>query len=125
VQIKRQLSNHSSTYNLCFLFSFCERVQVYAEHESPEYIENVCSNSSDEIDLTITLVSFNIENSLKIVLAIEENKIGSSFNISEIILLQEVDKKSVVNFSKQFSLNSLYYLIALIDQTRVNMDMQC
>lgn len=95
------------------LCSSCRRVQVYADINYPKYLENGISDSIDDIDSTITVVSFNIEKSLKVDLAISEIVNDTSFNNADIILLQEVDKKSVVKFSEQFSLNYLYYPIAL------------
>ncbi len=95
------------------LCSACSRVQVYPDHETPKYLANDISSFNDIRDSTIKVVSFNIEKSLKVNLAIYEIMNDSSFTDLDIILLQEVDEEAVIKFSNQFRLNYLYYPIAI------------
>lgn len=95
---------------LLILLYSCKSVKQYAENDSPVWIDNTISENYSHAQDVITLVVFNLKEGEKTDLAIQEL---TTVNLKDIhiLLLQEMDEKGVIQFSKALGLNYLYYPI--------------
>lgn len=97
---------------LIFIFSSCAKIDTYSESESPMYMSNGVSSSIINPDEPLTVVSFNIEKSQKIDLAIQEISDNKSTANVDILLLQEMDQVDVMKIAEALELNYLYFPIS-------------
>ena len=100
----------SPVFLIIILSCSCARIQVYPNVDSPKFIDNTIA-AGEIWEKHISVVSFNIEKSLKVDLTISELLTDSSFAQMDILLLQEVNAKSVIKIANRFGLNYLYYPI--------------
>jgi len=94
---------------ILFFFNSCKIVTIYPNETGPVWLSNEVSTEAP-VDLTdLSVVSFNIEKSEKIDLAIEELKSIKDFNKPDILLLQEMDEAGVKKIAEAFEMNYLYF----------------
>jgi len=86
----------------------CGTVQIYEDPDKPVFISNEVNAALASNGDSLVVLSFNIEKSEKIELAISELKNFESKLPVDIYLLQEMDENGVKAIAKELKLNYLY-----------------
>jgi len=95
-------------FSICIIFTSCEAVHFYAEPDAPKWFSNENSNQGNASD-SLLIISFNIQYSEEIDLAIDELQQLVENSQSLVIFLQEMDEEGVEKIADALSLNYLYY----------------
>lgn len=102
------------------LSSSCKTLKTYPHPDEPIWYSNEIASSLKSPKDKLSVVTFNIEKSENIDLAIHELTTNFQFSDPDILLLQEVDETSVFEFAKKFHLNYIYYPIAIHRKAKNN-----
>lgn len=105
---------------LSILLASCARITTYDEGELPVFMSNEISTELINLEEPITAVSFNIEKSNKIDLAIEELANHNATKNIDILLLQEMDQSDVHQMAEALELNYLYFPISYSEKDDKN-----
>ena len=102
-----------------FCFYSCRTVPSYLEKDRPVWTRNNYSKPIKFKDQRLKLVSFNLELGKKTGLAISEFNSSEVIDDLDILLLQEVNENSVMEFADSLNMNYVYYPISvnLTDQS--------
>ena len=105
---------------IILILAACRPVGIYPCLSSPIWLSNEMYKAS-AIDLSdFSVVTFNIKESEKIDLAIEELRAVTQFNNPDIFLLQEMDEAGVETIAKSFGMNYLYFPASIQKNGEVN-----
>ena len=93
---------------IIFLISSCRPIQNYLEPDSPKF-EGVYIKDKEIPDRVLKVITWNIRFSLETEKAIEELYDKDELNEADLLLLQEVDEKSVKSIAESLRYAYIYY----------------
>ena len=91
----------------------------FIEKESPLWISSESAINTNQVDSTLTVVSFNIEFALRLDEAIRELS-SYPYKNADIILLQEMDERGTLYISEELEYNYLYFPMSRHPKHRKN-----
>lgn len=91
----------------------------YLEKNRPFWMASDIATSTQAVDSTLTVVSFNIQFGLNLDQAFAELTDGP-YHGADIILLQEMDERGTIYLSEKLCYNYIYYPISVHNKNRKN-----